>query len=307
MAIFYIFIDGIGIGKKEPETNPFARFGKSLLRSACCQEEDAFPEGLYRIPTDASLGVLGLPQSATGQTALWTGCNGPQIQGHHLTGRPGPTLARVIHSHSILKVFEEHGCKGDFLNAYSEEFLEKMALNPRLASASTHVQLATGRPPHTFHDLKEGNAIFMDITHEVLGQIFPGRAEQFPVIPAKQRGNDLVHMSQKNDISLFEFFLTDKAGHDQDWAMARWCIRTLEEFLDGILEAMNPRKDLLIVTSDHGNLEELNHHSHTLNPVPTLVYGMNAELFRDTVRDLTDIPRVIYETMDWNDINVCEG
>jgi hypothetical protein len=39
---------------------------------------------------DASLCVPGLPQSATGQAALLTGLNAPELMGRHIEGFPPP-------------------------------------------------------------------------------------------------------------------------------------------------------------------------------------------------------------------------
>ena len=53
-------------------------------------------------PVDACLGVPGLPQSATGQTALFTGVNAPALVGDHVTAFPTTPLRRVIAEHSLL-------------------------------------------------------------------------------------------------------------------------------------------------------------------------------------------------------------
>lgn len=293
VKVFFVFIDGIGIGENDPEKNPFSRYARSIFKPLSGTENEI--QDLFIVPTDATLGIPGLPQSATGQTALWTGFNGPAIQGHHLTGFPGPTLARVIHEHSIIKKMQENGYQATLINAYSQEYLEKLALNPRLTSASTHVQIAAGIPPLTLDDLEAGNAIFMDVTHEALHQIAPNYAHRFPVINARQRGHDFVQMARSYDLTLFEFFLTDKAGHDGDWKMASWAIRTLEGFLGGVMEKMDAENELLILSSDHGNMEDFSTESHTLNPVPTILYGAGAGRMAEEIRQITDIPLAIYD------------
>jgi bisphosphoglycerate-independent phosphoglycerate mutase (AlkP superfamily) len=43
--------------------------------------------------------------------------------------------------------------------------------------------------------------------------------------------------------------------------------------LGGLLEAWGERADLIVLSSDHGNLEDLSTRGHTLNPVPGLLVG----------------------------------
>ena len=66
---------------------------------------------------------------------------------------------------------------------------------------------------------------------------------------------------------------------------------TLDRFLGAAAEHLDPGQTLLIVTSDHGNLEDLSHGRHTLNEVPALLIGADAvrRKIAPLLRDLTDI------------------
>ncbi|NLA26673.1 MAG: metalloenzyme, partial [Firmicutes bacterium] len=66
-------------------------------------------------------------------------------------------------------------------------------------------------------------------------------------------------------------------------------------FLGAVAGSLDPAKTLLIVTSDHGNLEDLSHNRHTLNEVPVLLIGAEPVRHRiaPALRDLTDILPVI--------------
>jgi len=211
-----------------------------------------------------------------------------------MTGFPGPTLIKVIQQYSMVKLLCQAGLKSSLLNAYSDGYLDRIRLKPRLASASTHIQQASGQPLKTLNDLEEKKAMFMDITHEIMHQVFPGSAERFPVLDPEERGVDLVKMARDYDVVLYEFFLTDKAGHNQSWEQAEKIITMLEHFLTGITNEMNPEEELLLITSDHGNLEDLSTKTHTNNPVPTFAYGKDSANFLKSVEKLTDIPREIY-------------
>ena len=60
-------------------------------------------------PIDAALGIEGLPQSATGQTALFTGVNALQLVGMHISAFPTQDLRDTIAEHSFLKRAHEAG------------------------------------------------------------------------------------------------------------------------------------------------------------------------------------------------------
>jgi bisphosphoglycerate-independent phosphoglycerate mutase (AlkP superfamily) len=53
----------------------------------------------------------------------------------------------------------------------------------------------------------------------------------------------------------------------------------------------------VILTSDHGNIEDLSTRSHTLNPVATLAFGAARHHIASRVRSLTDITPSIVEAL----------
>lgn len=298
MTILYVFIDGIGLGNNDPDTNPFARYAHSFFSPLAGRSPDEpVPSGLVIRETDAHMGIPGLPQSATGQTALWTGVNGPVVMGRHMNGFPGPTLKKTIYDWSMIKCLNEAGKKSSLLNAYGESYLERIEKKPRLASTSTHIQKASGIPLKTFKDLKVNQAVYMDITHELMHEFYPDAKAEFPVIDAFQRGRDIVQIARGYDVALYEYFLTDKVGHDQSFPMAERVITTLEKFFAGIAAELNPENELLVVTSDHGNLEDLSRKTHTNNKVATFALGKGSERIAQDVNALYDIPPVMYDLL----------
>ena len=93
MATLLLFFDGIGIGGQDGSVNPFAAIGARRLAPLWSREPE---DGASFRPLDATLGVPGLPQSATGQTTLLTGVNAARLMGRHVQGLPGPTLVEAI-------------------------------------------------------------------------------------------------------------------------------------------------------------------------------------------------------------------
>ena len=297
--IIYLFYDGIGLGKHDTSVNPFSRYALSYLSVLGDRAPSkTLPQGWYVTPTDAQLGVPGLPQSATGQTALWTGVNGALSMGCHVTAFPGPTLIQIIEQHSIIKKLCEQGYKATLLNAYTTTYLQRMQDKPRLRSVSSHLQKSAGLPYMTLEDLRQGRALYMDYTHEIMHLLYPELEQDFPIHSAYERGAYLARLARNYDLVIHEFFLTDKAGHKQSWEMAEWCIRTIEDFLDGLVQSLDTENELLLITSDHGNLEDLTTKTHTAHPVPTFAYGKLAKQAIEKIKSITDIPLFIYEVLD---------
>ena len=81
MHFLFLFLDGIGLGHDDPQTNPFVRAKTPALDSLL--DGHRMVTGVAPLHTqnasllalDACLGITGTPQSATGQSALLTGRN----------------------------------------------------------------------------------------------------------------------------------------------------------------------------------------------------------------------------------------
>jgi hypothetical protein len=302
--ILYVFIDGVGFGSNNPQTNPFARYSRSFFKPLAGLEiptESLFSMAYY-IPTDANMGKKGLPQSATGQTSLWTGVNTPAILDRHVSGYPSFTLKKILAEFSVIKILEERGKKASFLNCYSPPFFEKIQNDQKHLSASTFTQLAGQKKLRDFKDLEEYRGLFMDITHRLLKK-FAGEflAPDHPLMQERdpfEMGKLAVRLAREEDLTMFEYFLTDKVGHSMDWDMARQIIGDVEAFMEGIASEMNLDEELLIVSSDHGNLEDLTEKVHTTNLVPTVLLGKRAEAIKQDIQTLADIVPCIYKLLN---------
>src|SRR5512134_200885 len=138
MGLLLLFFDGIGVGRDDPEENPFAAIGARRLGPLAGRAPG--DGGGFRA-LDATLGVPGLPQSATGQTTLLTGANAARLAGHHLTGVPGPTLWPLLETRSVFRALVRVGARPTFANAFTPEHFA--ARRPRW-SASTRAAMAAG-------------------------------------------------------------------------------------------------------------------------------------------------------------------
>lgn len=285
-----IFIDGLGLGSDNPEINPLLTADLPKLKNAfqALPTQTAIGKGIVAPrkvfkAIDARLGVPGLPQSATGQTALFTGINASQITGRHINGFPTQTLRKILERNSIFKQINQTGRKAVFANTFTEEYFESVRRGRWRHSASTTAAMAGGCRLLMVDDLKRGYAVYQDLTNEQL------RDKNYPVplVTPETAGENLVRLAKLNDFTLFEYFQTDHCGHAQDWELSKILLNRLDRFVGTVISLL-PADFCLVLTSDHGNIEDLSVKTHTLNPVPLIVWGVGAEAF-GKVNSLTDI------------------
>ena len=139
--MLFLFLDGFGLAPAGPD-NPLSSVpmphlarllsGPLVLETVAGLAGD---DGLVLRAVDACLGVPGLPQSATGQTSLFTGVNAAALLGEHVTAHPTARLREVIAEHSILKRAVEAGKRAFFANAHSERFWEMVREGKRRLAA----------------------------------------------------------------------------------------------------------------------------------------------------------------------------
>ncbi len=296
--VCFVFVDGVGLAPPGPD-NPFSRpentpFLSELLGGPMVAGKVVDTGAVLLKPLDACLGVEGLPQSATGQTALFTGVNAPKLLGHHLPARPNARLREVISRSSVLKLAKEAGFRVLFANAFGRDYWERIAGSRLGHSASTLSTLAAGIPLLSMDDLEAGKAVYWDITHEFAGPLL-GRKLPPPITPG-EAGKNLAALMGEYDLVLFETFLTDLAGHKRlESVPVSRILRILDSFLESVVRNM-PEGATLVLSSDHGNLEDLSRKTHTRNPVPLLVVGEGVPCFRDAT-DITHVAPAILRVL----------
>jgi len=280
----FLFVDGIGLGRDDPATNPFAAANVTRLAPLAGRSP---VDGAALSPLDATLGVPGLPQSATGQTTLLTGVNAARHAGRHITGVPGPSLRPLLAERSFLGTAHRAGRRVTFANAYTRAHLE--AERPRW-SATTRAALGAGlRLRMLDEEGRRGEALFHD---------FDGswtRARRGPDVPhhtADAAAEILAHLLEGHDLVAYEYFLTDLAGHRGDWQARMEQARRVEGLVEAVLGRAADRH-LVLLVSDHGNLERGDHDRHTLNPVPFLAWGPGAGTALAGCGSLTDVAAAV--------------
>ncbi len=291
MSVLLIFVDGLGIGTRGAH-NPLDHLGADAQPLAFFEDEEAhIIHGGVLIRTDACLGVEGRPQSASGQTTILTGINAPRALGYHKQGFPNEAMREIIREHSVFLQLARAGITPNvFANAYTPRFYET---RPRWVSATTVAVEAAGMNFLNLDDLREGRAVFHDFTNRQLIERGEDASERTP----EEAAAVLAHITSAHRFTLYEYFMTDRAGHEQEMDAALVVLRGLARFVRAVLEDVHLARTTVMLTSDHGNIEDLSRRNHTLNFVPTLAWGRDKELVRRRVRTLADITPAIVEIL----------
>lgn len=281
-----VFVDGIGLGTPGAH-NPFDQGGARSILAPLAGRSMRLPEGWTLRALDARLGVEGLPQSATGTATILTGTNVAQAIGEHLFAFPDARVRAILEERSILRRARDAGATSAYLNAFTVERARDSEDRSKSVrrGACTCAAIAGGGSLYTLDDLDAGRAATFDLTHDVVRALGIDLAPRTMIDAARAvlRGAREVHLS------LFELFLTDKAGHGQDTFVARREVQRTERFLEALTALADPERDTIIVVSDHGNLEDLSTRGHTFSSVPALAWGRRAAQLIGDWRSLADV------------------
>jgi hypothetical protein len=302
-----IFLDGVGIGRKNPRVNPVVKANLPNLRGLLGGEMPLRGRRAWStdrvtvLPVDATLGVPGLPQSGTGQTALFTGVNAARLVGKHFGPYPYSTLRPVIEAHSIFSRLTHAGRTACFANAYPQKYFDYIERRQTRMTVTNYSCHTAGIPLRRAEHLEEGTAVSADIT----GAAWPGLGHPgVRAITPAQAGGRLARLSTVYDFVLFEYWRTDHEGHARSMEGAVQALEMVDALLGGILASVDLANTLVVITSDHGNMEDLSTKSHTLNPVPLVLAGRGHAAVAQRVQhyggpapDLTHILPALMEVM----------
>ncbi len=302
LRVLFIFLDGVGLGSDNPIVNPLAEAAMPNLQKLLGGQkmtEHAAPyigERATLRAIDANLSVDGLPQSATGQAVLLTGINIPAALGYHYGPKPNPETASFLEDGGIFGSMIRAGKRAALLNAYPQGYFDGIDSGKRLYSSIPLAVTKAGIPLKTMPDLLAGAAISADFTGEGLRDRL--KQPELPVLTAPEAGVRLAALAKDYDFSFFEYWLSDYAGHAQDLDKSVELLEQIDQVLGGLLESWDDSEGIILLTADHGNLEDLSTRKHTYNPVPLLLIGdeKTRRLF-DDVSDLAGVAPAILRVM----------
>lgn len=312
--MIFLFLDGVGIGNAD-DRNPFyvaktryLPFYNVNKRINC--DGIRLPDNTPVKAIDPLLGVEGLPQSASGQTSLYTGVNVPRLLGEHKGSYPTRSMRKIIREKNILLRLKKQGLNAVFINAYpiythlfaadhiqikpsgelhfSQEF---PALFKRRISVTTCMMISAGQMPFSEKDVELERSLFQEYTNCWL----KGKGLDIPEFTPEKAAQILANASQTYDFMLYEYFQTDIFGHRRGFDEKVKLVSDLDRLFSQLLSRLNPLHDTLVLTSDHGNIEDSASKSHTLNPVPLISWGRRSRELRNSIHCLTDVvPAILH-------------
>jgi len=228
------------------------------------------------------LDVEGTPQSGTGQVALLTGESAAELFGRHFGPWTPVRLRPLLEERSVLRRAAEAGRAVAFANAYPRGWPgadgRRRVAGPPLAAR------AAGVLDRHEDALARGQAVASEIVNDGWKR-HPGLAG-LPDVTAAEAGATLARIAGGADLTLFAHYATDGAGHARAMGPALDALARVDAFLAGVVGGLAP-DTLLLVASDHGNLEDVRA-GHTRNPSLGLAVGPGA----DAAAELDDLRQV---------------
>jgi hypothetical protein len=296
--ILFVFLDGIGLGPPGPD-NPFSTHESDALHrlsDGAPWTHDLSPQSTrHRLvrPLDATLGIEGLPQSGTGQASLFTGLNCAAQVGRHFGPFPHSATYEVLDQENLFHHVQALAPIPDstaFANAFPPQFFDASS---RRWTVTTRCCAGADVPLRDLDALQADRAVAADLTAQAWRD-----ALHLDVSPqtAAQAAQALFATHRDHTFTLFEYFQTDKVGHDRGDLTPAVVLEQLDAFFGRLLDLLDPAQDTLVVTSDHGNLEDTTHTQHTRHSVPLFVHGWAAPHFAEA-RDLTDVTPAVVDAL----------
>lgn len=299
--ILFVFLDGVGLGPDSAH-NPLSSRSWTAFEQLAGGHPwtDALPsidasDHVVR-PLDATLGVDGLPQSGTGQATLFSGVNCAELVGRHFGPYPHSSTHPVLDQNNVFHRVADLSLAGPqptaFANAYPPRFFEHAERRGRW-TVTTRCCRAASVEVRGLDAIRNDAAVPADLTgrawRETLNLNVRVRTEE-------AAASTLANIHRHHALTVFEYFRTDKAGHGRSEASADHILGALNRFFSTLLDTLRPEQETLVVTSDHGNLEDGRRTTHTKNPVPLVAYGWAAPFFAEA-HDLTDVTPALVEAL----------
>ena len=294
MHIILIFLDGIGLGDNDPAVNPFAVMNTPTLHSFSGGKRWLAETGRIEsdraifLPTDAVLGITRTrPASGSGQAVILTGRNIPQEIGDHFGPKPSAEIRAILDVDNLFISLSKAGKSAALISPYPPQLFKAIERGKTLPSSIQYSVLAAGLPLFTKEHYDRGEALAPDWTGEgwvnYLGYL------DAPTYTPFEAGRRLAALGKQRDFTMFSTWITDEIGHRGPFEDGVSFMERTDQVLAGLLSDWRDEDGLVIITSDHGNMEVQGDRRHSWNPVPTVAIGGGRQLFAENFSDLTHI------------------
>ena len=302
--VHLFFMDGVGLGSNDPAKNPFqqaklphltALFGEKWYLA---NQQPIQTERATLVPTDATLNMPGRPQSATGQATILTGCNVSQLVGEHYGPTPNKAVRAVVEENNIFQEVVRAGGQAALLTPYPQPYFDAINRGKRLLSAVPLATTSAGISLMTGADLAAGRAVSPGFTNEAW-RTHLGYADM-PQLTLAEASQQIIKLAATYHFSFFEHWPSDRLGHRGPIEDAARHLEMLDTVLGNLITHWPSERGLLIITSDHGNIEDKGHRQHTTNPVPTILVGADHAVYAQKIHSLIDIVAIVRQKLAIN-------
>jgi 2,3-bisphosphoglycerate-independent phosphoglycerate mutase len=299
-SVLVLFLDGVGLGAPDAESNPFMHVNLPTLQSLLgvshlTRDVAGTVTGQAALlGLDACLGVPGLPQSGTGQTTILTGHNAPAALGEHYGPYPNKSLRQLLATDNVFKTLRDAGQPVAYANAYPTRFIDRLNRGKGRLSANTQAAYLSDLKIRSGEDLQQGRAISALFSN----QYWPEPELKLPSVDSRQAGQNFARLGQEHTLTFLEFWYSDMLGHKQKREESVEVLAMLDEFIAGILDELDLSRSLLLVVSDHGNFEDWTTSKHTKNPALTILVGAGSERLVPQLNSLQDVKPTLLTYLD---------
>lgn len=308
--VVLLFVDGVGIGHENPKVNPFFAAKLPVLRGIlggrlphAGRPQIKTPSAVLT-PIGATLGVDGLPGTGTGQTAIFTGVNAAREYGRHFNAFPPERLLPLIKEKNLFRQLIDKEMTVAFANAFPAQYFEYLDRQKSRRRAAPRVTvpalmaLLCGVKLRRYEDLIRDRAVGANLTRTAWREL--GYSD-VPLTTPEKAGQHLARLSESHDLTLFEYWWTDKivkrAVKEESISLATAVLEHYDAFLGGLLTSVDLSAVDVVLVSDHGNIEDLSTSQHTRNPVPLLTCGPHRRELSAGVQDLAGVTPSIVRMM----------
>jgi hypothetical protein len=138
-----------------------------------------------------------------------------------------------------------------------------------------------------YDDVRTARALTSSMTHELEAEFDFTYFDPTPLPPRtpQDAAAVLAALSAEHPFVFYKYQIADLVSHSGRLDLARDVFRTIEQFVGEVLKRIDARSTIVVVTSDHGHLEQVEfHHGHPKTKVPTWYFGPDAMRRADSLR-----------------------
>jgi len=137
----------------------------------------------------------------------------------------------------------------------------------------------------TVADVVAGYSLTSSMTNELETDFqFPAHFPRLPKRTPEEAAQILLRVADESDFVFYKYQLPDLISHTGQLAMARTVFDHTERFVGRVLTGIS-RDTFVLVTSDHGHLEQMEfHRGHPKSKVPTWCFGPGARTHAEKLR-----------------------